>query len=181
MGQGQPGEMYAVAIRDDQLYLWLRIRRTQAGDIYILIPTGREGEQEWRFWNPHVSVHASGQTHQKSFNRKSMQRQIDRPDSNFRGIHNPITRPIGHDEPRAFGVICNPEDYVEVFEIPVSEVRRRVGPKFRTIISVDIAEPGEDPIITPGWRIIRSWRIDTSQPWIIVTILEDPNCDDLEP
>ncbi len=167
--------MYAVAVRDDQLYLWLRIRRTRAGDIYVLFPTGREGDQEWRLWNPHVSVHASGQTHHKAFNHKFMRRQITRPDSNFRGTYNAITRPIAQHEPRAFGVICNPEDYVEIFEIPITEVRRRFGPDYRTNISVDISEPGGDPIINPEWRIIHSWKINNSQPWILVTLFEDPN------
>jgi hypothetical protein len=41
--------IFAVAIRDEEdLFLWMRIRRAAKGDIYSVIPTGREEDPEFR-------------------------------------------------------------------------------------------------------------------------------------
>jgi hypothetical protein len=62
--------MFAVAVRDGKdLFLWIRIRRAAAGDIYYMFPSGREGD-DWKKYNPHGSLHKDGQLHHKGFNKK---------------------------------------------------------------------------------------------------------------
>ncbi len=165
------GGMYAVAIRDDQLYLYIRIRRTPKGEIFLVYPTGRSKELN-REWNPHTSHHASGRVHQKAFGHEYMAHDGQKPDSKFTGVKNLVTRPIAASEPKAFGIICNPTEFADVFEIPVADISPA---KNRTNIAVDVTEPGGTPVTTPGSRIIRNWIIQDTIPWIMVTVFEAPS------
>ena len=163
--------IYAVAVRDGaDLFLILRIRRSQNGDIYTMIPTGRNND-EWKKWNPHASYHADGQYHHKSFDRKMLQRQEQVPDTGFTGTINLMTRPIAANEPRAFGVLCKTAEFSEVFEIPVFEV---TSDKYRTHISVDLVEPGGKEIVTPRAKVLRQAVFKDAIPWILVTLFENP-------
>src|SRR5260370_33511364 len=59
-------QMIAVAVRDEEdLFLWLRIRRARSG-IYYMIPTGRTGP-EWKKSDPHATAHQDGRSHRKSY------------------------------------------------------------------------------------------------------------------
>ena len=63
---------YAVAAHDgDELFLFLTVARAPDGDVYVNI-FHRHTEPELKRWKPHASYHASGQHHQKSFNRKAL-------------------------------------------------------------------------------------------------------------
>jgi hypothetical protein len=115
--------MFAVAVRDgDDLFLWIRIRRANTGDIYYMFPTGRTGS-EWKRWDPHGSLHKDGHFHHKSFERKIFPEQRQKPDSDFKGTEQLVTRPIASDEPRAFNVPCDPAKFSEVMEVPVGLLR----------------------------------------------------------
>src|ERR1700680_4932007 len=95
-------KMLAVAVRDGaDLFLWIRLRRAASG-IYYMIPTGRD-DPEWKKWDPHGSQHKDGRFHHKSFGQKIFPVERQKPDSNFKGTAQLITRPISSDEPRAFG------------------------------------------------------------------------------
>jgi hypothetical protein len=163
--------MYAVAVRDDNLYLFLRIRRNPRGEIFVIIPM--ESPDERKLWNPHASYHADGQHFQKSYDRKVSPRQKQRPDSTFRGAEYILTRPIAAHEPRAFKVPSTPREFSEVFELSVHELRPET---YRTGIEVDLTEPLDRQLMPVGAprhaRIIQQRMFKDAVPWIVVTLYD---------
>jgi hypothetical protein len=134
--------MFAVAVRDgDELFLWIRLRRAAGTDIYYVVPTGREDERDWKKWNPHGS---------------------------WQGTYNLITRGLASDEPRAFGVLCDPTKFSEIMEVPVEIL----SPKhYETYTSVDVSEPGLQPMLMGGGEEIPLQRVfDDAIPHITVTV-----------
>jgi len=153
----------AVAVRDgEELFLLLRIRRNRKG-VFVLIWREDKG------WDPHASYHADGQTHQKSFDRKSNVRQRQKPDVHFCGTENLLTMGVAADEPRAINDPCKPDQFSEVFEIPVAELSPE---KYRSYIAVDLVEPGEPAI--SGARILRHTVFKDTVPHILVTFFLNP-------
>ena len=80
-----------------------------------------------------------------------------------------MTIGLAADEPRAISMRCRTDEFSDVFEIPVDVLRPE---KCRTYLAVDLAEPGSEPIITPGARIIRQKVFRAHIPWIMVTLFE---------
>ena len=145
MGDMMKEQMIAVAIRDgENLFLWLRIRRAPSGDIYYMFPTGRP-EPEWKKWDPHGSLHADGRSHHKTFDQKVSQQQQQKPDVDFKGTVNFITRPIAASEPKDFGVLCDKTKFTEVMELLASIFSSK---KSETYFSIDLTEAGGQPTIT---------------------------------
>jgi hypothetical protein len=163
--------MFAVAVRDgNDLLLWIRIKRAKAGDIYFMFPTGRKG-LVWKRWDPHGSLHKDGNFHHKSFDRKIFPRRRQKPDSYFKGTEQLVTRPIASDEPRAFNVPCDPAKFLDVMEVPVGLLSSK---KYETNVSIDVTEPGGQPIITPGAQILVQRAFSDAIPWILVTVFRYP-------
>jgi hypothetical protein len=159
--------MFAVAIRDAEgLFLWVRIRRSLLGDIYYMFPTGRSG-REWKKWNPHGSQHKDGRSHHKSFDRKMFAQQGQKPDSHFKGTENLIARPIARNEPRAFGVICEPAEFAEVMQVPATILSNET---YKTYTSIDLTEPGRPVTAVPSVEILAQRTFDDSIPWIVVSV-----------
>ena len=155
--------MYAVAVRDGQeLFLCCRIRRTVTGDVYVMIPHPDPD------WNPYISYHASGHYHVKDDHPYHVS-HWQTPDANFQSTRNISTMGIAAGEPRITNLPCKVEDYAEVFEISVSELRPEM---YRTMLSVDLTEPSGQPIINPGARILRQAIFQDSIPWIMVTLFD---------
>ena len=165
--------MFAIAVRDgDDLFLWLRLKRAARTDIYYVLPTGREADPEWKKWNPHGSWHQDGCLHHKSFNRRMLPAESKQePNAEFKGTHNLITRSITSNEPRAFGVRCDPGKFSEVVVIPL----RIVGQKqHETYTSIDVSEPGLQPILLGGREEILLQQVfDDAVPHITVTVYSD--------
>jgi hypothetical protein len=167
-----PGQerKYAVAVRDDELYLFFRITRSPSG-VYVMIPM--KSPEERKEWNPHASYHASGEHFQKSYDQKFSPRQRQKPDSTFQGVEYIMARPIAAREPRAFNVRCKAEEFYEVFEISVHELRSET---YRTAIEIDLAEPQDSPIMpcnaTSRTRIIRQQIFQDAIPWIAATLYD---------
>jgi hypothetical protein len=90
------------------------------------------------------------------------------PDAEFKGTHNLITRGISSDEPRLFGVPCDPTKFSEIMAIPVGIL----SPKhYETHMSVDLSEPGPQPLLMGGSEKILTQRIfDDAIPHITVTV-----------
>ena len=156
--------MYAVAVRDDQLNLILRIRRSPKGDVYALVPRDRPKD-----WKPHASYHASGQYHHKSSGRPYLIRELQKPDDQFCGTWDLITMGVASNEPRLINSPCQTETFSDVFEIPVGELRAE---RYQTYLSVDLVEPGGQPIVYPGSMILRQNTFRDAVPWIMVTLFE---------
>jgi hypothetical protein len=167
-----PERMLAVAVRDGKdLFLWIRLRRSADGDVYYMFPTGREGP-EWKKWNPHGSLHKDGNLHHKSFDKKFLAKQGQKPDSDFKGSENWVTRPIARDEPRAFGAICNPAEFAEVMEVPADILSPK---KYDTQVAVDLTEPDGKPSGNASdGEIIHQHAFTDSVPWFLVSVISKP-------
>ena len=79
------------------------------------------------------------------------------------------TMGIASSEPRLTNSPCKVEDYAEVFEISISDLRSDM---YRTMLSVDLTESSGQPIITPGARILRQVIFQDAVPWIMVTLFD---------
>jgi len=157
--------MFAVAVRDGaDLSLVLSVCRAPQGDVYVNFPRDHEPD-----WKPHSSYHASGQHHQKSFGQKFLVNHRQEPNANFSGAENVVTTGLALDEILAVKRPFQAGDFQDVFEIPLSELRPE---KYRTLISVDVAEPNAQPIITPGATVIRQAVFRDTVPWILVTLFD---------
>ncbi len=82
--------MFAVAVRDaGRLFLLVRVKRSPEGDVYVfdahIEPKDWLGPTGWKDWNPNTSYHASGELHQKWFDKEFIIRYRPKPDSTFRG------------------------------------------------------------------------------------------------
>ena len=167
-GQVNPDSLYAaVAVRDGgDLFLVISIRRRASGDVYVNFPRDHDPT-----WKPHTSVHASGQRHQKSFNHKFDVKHRQKPDASFGGTENVVTIGVASDEPRKINKPCQASDFQDVIEIPLLDVRAE---RYLTYISVDMAEPDQQPPLFPGARILRQEVFMDSVPWVFVTVYETP-------
>jgi hypothetical protein len=162
--------MFAVAVRDgNDLFLWMRLRRAARNDIYYVLPTGREDDPEWKKWNPHGSWHRDGRLHHKSFNMRMSPAEVrQEPNSELKGTHNLVTRGIASDEPRAFGVTCDPTKFSDVMEIPVGILSPK---RYETYTSIDVTEPGMQPRLMGGSEKLLKQRVfDDAMPHIAVTV-----------
>jgi hypothetical protein len=171
MRKSVTGKIYAVAVRDAcDLFLLARIRRSAKGDIYIVY-----ARSEPKDFDPHTSYHASGHLHDKWFGFKFMVREGPRPDASFRGTLNLRRLSVDPKVPRANNIKCDPARFSEVFEIPVNEVRVGRSP---TSISLDLTEPGVQPSFPLGAHVLRQAVFQDVEPWILVTVFEDPGPSD---
>lgn len=114
-------------------------------------------------WDPHVSRHANGWEHHKSFARPSLRTRRQVPDENFRGSENLVTIPLHRD-----GLIEMKDNaqFDEIFPVSLCEIVSDPPP----LLAVDLTEPFGSPIVTPGARIIQEFKIKDQVPWIALTI-----------
>lgn len=157
-------QMYAVSVRDnEELFLILRIRRNRRGEIFCMFPRpGREG------WDPHASYHLDGKYHHKSFDHKMIVTQGPPLDQNFCGSINLLTTSIKRPDVRAINVICNPDNFDKMLEIPVDEISE--DNKVQTSITIDITEPGLSANIIRGSRLVDQLEINDRHPSILITV-----------
>ena len=114
--------MYAVAVRDGpELFLVCRIRRTVTGDVYVLPPRLDP------HWNPHVTYHTPGHAHVNPDDPPYHVSHWQRPGMEFQGTRPMSTMGIAAGEPRLTNAPCTVEDYADVFEISVSDLRPETG------------------------------------------------------
>lgn len=157
---------YAVAIRDTELYLELRIRRADSGVYVIFVrPPKKIGPKKW---NPHSSYHKDGRRHQKSFNQAWFREKRQPLDNKFRGTEQVVAVSLTSGSPQ--GTKCNPQDFSDILEIPLAEVR----PDCCTSVSVDLTEPGVQPTLLPGAVIVQQKVFNGCVPCLVVTVYELP-------
>jgi hypothetical protein len=160
---------YAVAVSDEELYLFLHVTRNPKGEIFAMIPM--ESPEERKLWDPHASYHKDGRHHHKSYDQPFWIRHGPKPDSTFQGIKWLLSRPIAAHEPRTFKVRCEPKKYDKVFKMSIDKVRPEC---YRTAIDIDIAGPHEEEPILPtnlrdANRIIHQEIYKDAIPWIVAT------------
>ena len=115
----------------------------------------------------HVSYHCSGQHHHKSFNRKAILRQLQRPDANFRGTENVLTTNISAGDARAISVVCDPAKFDGVFEMSESDLCSTMFS-----LSVDLTSGG--PIRPPNTksRSVCQQSFAGFFPQIVITLFD---------
>jgi hypothetical protein len=156
--------MYAVAVRDGpQLFLVCRIRRSVTGDVYVLPPRPDPN------WSLHVTYHATGHAHANPHDPPYHVSHWQRPGTHFEGTRPMSTMAIAAGAPRLTDMPCRVEDYADVFEISVSDLRPEMG---RTMLSVDLTAPSGQPIIPTSARVLRQAIFQDASPWITITLVD---------
>jgi hypothetical protein len=154
-----PGEhRWAVAIRDGA-YLWLTlwVRRSPKGEFFVMIPRGEKG------WDPHTSYHLNGTVHGKSHGQKIGQPTKRQPLIGvFKGTEH-LGGYAGHG--KAPGAICDPAAFCGVVEVPAGVLGPRDGG-----VTVDLVEPGVEPIEFGFKRIVKRQIFRDVIPWVVITI-----------
>jgi hypothetical protein len=158
--------------------LFWRIRRSAAGDIYQIDALGQAYDRvAGTAFNPHLSYHADGELHLKSYDQADVVQQRQRPDDAFQGTGIGIGEPVD-------GMVSSqlpdfePDHFDGCFEIPIEILDATPGYQQ---IHLDFAAPGVDP---PGHdmgeRAIRQFRITDASPHLVVSLfdLTGPLADD---
>ena len=136
---------YAVTVsRKGGEFLFFDIRRDSKGNIYFNFPKPLGGPKEWR---PHTSVHGSGAVHNKDFNRKSMARQIARPDASFVGTENVDGVAMNPEQWRNIKKAFDPRRFAGKFQIDMEKLSLDTR---RTQLQIDLVEPKGRPKLIPG-------------------------------
>ncbi len=160
---------YAVAIRDgNKLYLPFWVRRAATGDIYGFIPRETPPEERRRNnWNPHVSYHADGQLHHKSFNHKGLVKGCQKLGADFKGEINLVVTDMTAGGVRAVNITFSPDRFSDVIELPITAVEQE--PLF---IALDLVEEGHS--IPHAGECITGRRYGEPTPEIMLSIWRIP-------
>ena len=158
--QPVPGEhRYAVAVQEgSDLWLTLWVRRSRKGEFFIMLP---RGDQDW---DPHTSYHLDGTVHMKSHDRKVLPPLKRQPLTGaFRGSEH-LGGYFGH-APKTVGAICDPT----VFSGVVKVAPGVLGPGHGGV-TVDLVEPGHEPMGFPWTQIVTSEVFRDILPWVVITV-----------
>jgi hypothetical protein len=158
--QPVPGEhKYAVAVRDGaDLWLTLWVRRSRKGEFFVMVPRAD------REWDAHTSYHLDGTLHMKSYGQKALECANHQPlNGLFRGAEC-IGAFAGHG-PKGVGAVCDPKMFSGVVEVGPGVL----GPHDGTV-TVDLVEPGCQPIEFPWTKIDRKEIFRDFIPWVVITV-----------
>jgi hypothetical protein len=166
--QPVPGEhRYAVAVREgSDLWLTLWVRRSPKGEFFIMLPRSHRdrlprGNQTW---DPHTSYHLDGNLVVRSFAWKDFLAPKRQPLTGaFRGSEH-LGVYYGHD-PKSVGAICDPTLFSGVVEVAPGVLGPRHGR-----VTVDLVEPGHEPMEFPWTQIVTRQVFCDSLPWVVITV-----------
>lgn len=153
----KPGDYrYAVAIRDkSDLWLTLWVRRSPKGEFFVLYPRSD------RHWQPHISYHHDGTLHIKSYDSKAPSKKLQPLTSSFQG-----TEHLGLFAGHGTGIPCDPTRFSAVVEVAPGVL----GP-YEGMVSVDLVQPGIDPINPlSSAKMIQREVFRDSDPWVVIRI-----------
>ena len=156
-----PGEYrYAVAVRDHgSLWLTLWVRRSPRGDVFIFQP------RPDRSWNAYTSYHLDGTFHLKSHDHKMLPPQKRQAlTTQFKGAEH-LGVSFGHGF-LSIGAVCDPT----VFSSVIEESSGLLGPK-QGGVSVDLIEPGCEPIDLSPRQVVRQDVFRDVVPWIVIRLV----------
>jgi hypothetical protein len=158
--------MYAVSVhRKDGNYLLLRIIRTPQGDIYVPYPLAGAPKQ----WKPHISIHRNGKADHKDWKEEFLSRWLAPPDKTFPGTENIVNLAVGPEQGYGLTERFDSRSFRDFFEIDIQGLS---SGEVSTQISLDIVEPGKQPDLVQGGRIIRQKTFSDKNPWIVATLIE---------
>lgn len=161
---------YAVVVRHNpkDARLFGRIVRKDKGDVIVAWQmTDDHTSARVPSWNPHSSYHQSGRSHSKSYNRASVIKQRQKPDPSFKGREQ--VEATNADRMLSTLFPYSPDNFDGAIEIPIE----MVSGKQNQFLSVDLVEPGIDPIRLTGQdKVLLEAIFKDSIPWIVVTFGE---------
>jgi len=158
--QPVPGEhRYAVAVREgSDLWLTLWVRRSRKGEFFIMLPCGD------RDWAPHTSYHLDGTLHMKGHGHTLLPPQKRQPLTGvFRGGEH-LGVYAGY-APKSVGAICDPAAFSGVVEVAPGVLGPRHGR-----ITVDLVEPGHEPMEFFWTQIVTRQVFRNILPWVVITV-----------
>jgi hypothetical protein len=163
-------KQYAIAVRDEAclfLFMWVKwVKRPESDEFFAFLPRPHDTSI-----NAHASYHANGRYHIKTHNMpKIMYKQKRKPDRSFAGTENLLEQTITHAKVRSIGQKCDPNEFSEVFEIPVSELETRTY----ILVTADLVSLGHGPNLVPNARVIRQKEYRDVFPFIVFTLYEMP-------
>ena len=146
--------LYAVAVRDNGLWLVLWVTRT-SDQVFAMMPRGD------RKADIHASYHRNGKVHMKGNGRKSSVRQLQPLDSAFRGAEH--LGAFGGYGPKKVGAVCDPTSFDGILELRPG----LLGPRDGKVI-VDLVEPDCQPISWPG--VVKEMTFKDVVPWTVIRV-----------
>jgi hypothetical protein len=155
--------MFAVAVRDDtNLWLALRIHRGRDGSVYVMWPRDSD-------WDPHTTYHASGSYWQRTSGEKLQPSQRQKLDSSFRGSEMVVSTGVTLSGVRATGVVCDPENFDQVFEISATDLPS--PPRVCLSVHVSETEVVSAPLSgsIPGQVVRKQSTYGDGIPWLVFT------------
>ena len=154
----------------DDRRLFGRVRRGPNGDVYAIWTEDESPDNLSRGSNPHASYHRSGQLHSKSYDKRSIVKNLQPPNRQFTG-NQPIEATNAN---RATSATLPPvpKHLDGHFELSLDAV---IGHINRSI-TVDIVEPGIEPVrLTGRDSVIAEKVFKDDTPWIVVSLVEAPS------
>lgn len=155
---------YAVAIRDSAgLWLTLLVRRKPNGEFFVIQPRPSQRLAFSRTaWNPHTSYHRDGTLHSKSYNQKVLIPVKHQPLTGpFRG-----TEHLGLFGGHGTGISCDPMQFTSVVEVAHEVLGQHEG-----MVSVDLVEPGGEPIVPLSClKLIQRHVFQDFEPWVVIRV-----------
>jgi hypothetical protein len=152
--------LYAVAVRDNP-YLWLVlwVKRSVKGDYYVFLPLNDAD------WDPHTSYHRDGCFHHKSYDQKLITSRKQLPSARFSGTEQMLIRPFELENVLAAKVLCDPNRFTGVFEIPGELVRQRGAG-----VAIDLTEANGPPFAQPWAKIVMQARFSDAVPEVLLML-----------
>jgi hypothetical protein len=149
---------YAVALREgSNLWLTLWVRRSSRGEFFVFQPRADGG------WNPHTSYHLDGTLHMKSYDQKMVATKRQPLTGKFSGTQS-LGVISGHG-PKGVGAICDPADFTGVVEVAPGLLGPHNG-----AVTVDLVEPGCEPIASLSTKIVKREIFYDTVPQVVITI-----------
>jgi hypothetical protein len=161
--------LHAIAARDAQgLHVVARVARRSSG-IYYLIPRDAKAFQidSDENWDPHVSYHADGSHHLKSFGQLAltpMKRQA--LNSTFSGAVPLFAQSSRPGDLHNLPTLSNASAFADVFEIPVD----RLSSGDHYTLALDLLEPGAHRPGGPWLEAVLEHSFQDASPWIHATL-----------
>ena len=161
--------LHAIAVRDAQgLHLVARVARRPSG-IYYLIPRDAKAFQidSDENWDPHVSYHADGSHHIKSFGQLALTRMKRQAlNSTFSGAEPLFAQSFQPGDLHNLPTLSNASSFVDVFEIPVDRLRA----SDHYTLALDLLEPGAGRLGGPWLEVVLEHSFQDASPWIHATL-----------
>jgi len=98
---------------------------------------------------------------------KIMYKQKQKPDHNLVGTEHLLNQGLTRSGPRSIGQVCNPTDWLDVFEIPVADLVS--GKTHRTHVTADLVDQFSSSNLVPEAVVLGQARYRTSSPFLTLT------------